>query len=194
MNLNKLRDKAYQCAIAHGWHEEEHSNKHWFCLIISELMEAVQADRKGRRANVAMFKEWQGNSLPLSQETQTKRFKEDYEAYIKDSMEDELSDACIRLLDLAGLKNIDIPYYFDEFIYDSSSDCNGLGLPENIFNISGILIKHSYNRDSTLSDKIINMIIAIFGLAKHLNIDILWHIENKIRYNELRSYKHNKRY
>lgn len=28
MNLNELRDKAYQCAIAHGWHEEEHSNEH----------------------------------------------------------------------------------------------------------------------------------------------------------------------
>lgn len=47
MNLNKLRDKAYKCAVAHGWHEEKKSNRHWLCLVISELMEAVEADRKG---------------------------------------------------------------------------------------------------------------------------------------------------
>ena len=28
MNLNKLRDKAYQCAVAHGWHEENLSDVH----------------------------------------------------------------------------------------------------------------------------------------------------------------------
>lgn len=66
MNLNELKDKAYQCAISHGWHEEKHSDEHWLCLVISELMEAVQADRNGKRADVAMFKEWQGNSLPIT--------------------------------------------------------------------------------------------------------------------------------
>lgn len=40
MNLNKLRDKAYQCAVAHGWHEENLSDEHFLCLVISELMEA----------------------------------------------------------------------------------------------------------------------------------------------------------
>ena len=51
MNLNKLRDKAYQCAVAHGWHEENLSDEHFLCLVISELMEAVEADRKGKHAN-----------------------------------------------------------------------------------------------------------------------------------------------
>lgn len=55
MNLNKLRDKAYQCTIAHGWHEENLSDKHFLCLVISELMEAVEADRKGRHANRNLF-------------------------------------------------------------------------------------------------------------------------------------------
>ena len=49
MNLNELRDKAYQCAVKHGWHEEEYSNEHFLCLVISELMEAVEADRKGNQ-------------------------------------------------------------------------------------------------------------------------------------------------
>ena len=33
MNLNKLRDKAYQCAVAHGWHEENLSDEHFLCLV-----------------------------------------------------------------------------------------------------------------------------------------------------------------
>lgn len=47
-NLNDLRDKAYQCAVAHGWHEDNLSDEHFLCLVISELMEAVEADRKGK--------------------------------------------------------------------------------------------------------------------------------------------------
>ena len=48
MNLNELRDKAYRNAVTHGFHDEELSNEHCLCLVISELMEAVEADRKGR--------------------------------------------------------------------------------------------------------------------------------------------------
>lgn len=33
MNLNKLRDKAYKCAVAHGWHDENLSDEHFLCLV-----------------------------------------------------------------------------------------------------------------------------------------------------------------
>ena len=46
MNLNELRDEAYSIAKANGWHEQEYSDEHWFMLIITEIAEAVQADRK----------------------------------------------------------------------------------------------------------------------------------------------------
>ena len=55
MNLNELRDKTYKIACEHGFHDTELSNKHFLCLIISELMEAVEADRRGKRANVDWF-------------------------------------------------------------------------------------------------------------------------------------------
>lgn len=186
MSLNELRDKAYQCAIAHGWHEEEHSNDHWLCLIISELMEAVQADREGKRANVAMFKEWQDNHLSLSEETKTRRFKEDFEQYIKSSVEEELADAAIRLLDLCGLRKIELENdcLDDEVLEDYSSIFIDKTFTESIFNIAKSLIY----KDITYS------FIKIFGLAKHLGIDLMWHIEQKMKYNELRERKHGKRY
>nr|DAK02209.1 MAG TPA: NTP-PPase-like protein [Caudoviricetes sp.] len=56
MNLNELRDKAYRNAVAHGFHDKELSNEHCLCLVISELMEAVEADRKERFAKVPVDK------------------------------------------------------------------------------------------------------------------------------------------
>ena len=51
IDLNDLRDKAYKNACEHGFHDQELSNEHCLCLIISELMEAVEADRKGKQFN-----------------------------------------------------------------------------------------------------------------------------------------------
>lgn len=188
-DLNELRDKAYLCAVEHGWHEEKLSNEHFLCLVISELMEAVEADRKGKRAQVEKFKEWQGNSTPLTEETRTRRFNEDFEAYIKGCVEEELADACIRLFDLSGLNDINLgeismdelndsywfPYFsFTEYMYYFTSQlCN----PEEI-----------YLR--TLDNVVRSALKEILVFCVKRNIDIFWHIEQKIKYNQSRDYKH----
>lgn len=193
MNLNELKDKAYQCAIAHGWHEEEHSDEHWLCLIISELMEAVQADRIGRLGKKLRF-EIEYNRYPALMEEEI-RFKCSFEKNIKDSLPDKLADACIRLLDLAGLRNIEIADFTEEEIYDAYESCNDETFTETIYAISTIPIRFEYEYDYLLKEQLNGMLLSIFGLARHLNIDILWHIEQKMSYNELRSYKHgNKKY
>ena len=46
IDLNRLRDEAFQIAVEHGWHDEVLSTEHFLCLIISELMEAVQAEKE----------------------------------------------------------------------------------------------------------------------------------------------------
>lgn len=56
INLNALRDRAYKTACEHGFHDKELSNEHLLCLVISELMEAVEADRKGKHADRESFK------------------------------------------------------------------------------------------------------------------------------------------
>lgn len=182
MNLNELRDEAYSIAKANGWHEQEHSDEHWLMLIITEIAEAVQADRKGKHADVAKFKEWQGNSLPLSEETRIRRFKEDFEAYIKNSVEDELADACIRLLDYWGTINfvIDDSCLEDEVIEEFSRIFKRKTFTESVFNIVTSITRF----------EIQITFLKIFGLAKHIGIDLEWHIEQKMRYNEPRPYKH----
>lgn len=157
-------------------------------------MEAVQADRKGKHANVAMFKDWEYNGLPISEDNRTKVFKEYYDEFIKDSVEEELADACIRIFDFDGLRNIKIADFTEEEIDDASESCSDETFTETIYAISTIPIRVEYEYDYQLKEQLNGMLLAIFGLAKHLNIDILWHIKNKIRYNELRPYKHGKRY
>ena len=182
MNLNKLRDKAYQCAVAHGWHEENLSDEHFLCLVISELMEAVEADRKGKHAKVAMFKEWQGNSLPLTEETRIRRFMEDFEVFIKGTVEEELADACIRLLDLAGLRGYDL----DRLDYEGSDteDYSEMNFTESMYRICVYVTDGFYNE---YYDTLLN---EIFAFCKDRSIDIFWFINQKMKYNELRPYKH----
>lgn len=189
MNLNELRDKAYQCAIEHGWHEEKLSNEHFLCLVISELMEAVEADRKGKRAQVEKFKEWQGNSIPLTEETKQRRFKEDFEAYIKGSVEEELADACIRLLDLAGLRNVDL----GEVTLDDLKCSEGFfdwTFTESIFFLVCNLTNTDFIETHSFDSYLRVALMEIIGFCVKKDIDIFWYIEQKMKYNELRLYKH----
>lgn len=171
--MNELRNQAYLCAIKHGWHEQNLSNEHCLCLVISELMEAVEADRKGKHALKIQFEEYMG-AMKRSDEEFFYAFKHT----IKDSVEDELSDAFIRLLDLAGLKNIDLNDY--DYIDSDTDDYSEMSFTESMYHIIRYVM--DYDIPITLNE--------ILAFCKDRDINILWYIEQKMRYNELRSYKH----
>ena len=155
-------------------------------------MEAVEADRKGQFAKVPVDKK----GTIFDERTfhyQNKYFAENFEAYIKDCVEDGLADACIRLLDLCGLRKIDIEDFTEEMLYDAEESCNDETFTESIYAISTIPIRYEYEYDSLLENQLNSMLLAIFGLAKHLDIDLIWHINQKMRYNELRENKHGKK-
>ena len=175
-NLNNLRDKAYRCAVAHGWHEEEKSHMHWLCLVISELMEAVEADRKGRHANVNMYHEICRSYIPSIPKKNGFIFA--YEETIKGTVEEELADACIRLFDYAGVTEYDL----DDFDYNESDtdDYSEMTFTESMYNITNYIMEW----DITV------VLDEIFAFCRDRNIDIFWHIEQKMKYNELRPYKH----
>lgn len=177
MNLNQLRDKAYQCAVAHGWHDENLSDEHFLCLVISELMEAVEADRKGMHANRDIF-EYYMKQRRRDDDEFIYAFKHD----IKDSVEDEFADACIRLLDLAGLRGYDL----DSFDYEGSDteDYSDMTFTESMFRIC------VYVTDNFYRDEPFILLNEIFAFCRNRNIDIFWHIKQKMKYNELRPYKH----
>lgn len=340
MVLNELRDRAYKTACEHGFHDEELSNEHCLCLVISELMEAVEADRKGRFHYIKKFSNkketierwksvkeyeqyyevsnlgrvkskdmlvWNGNSYYLkkgrilkpglggtgyytvalkgkthkvsvlvanafldkisdtdfvnhidgdktnnnisnlefvspsqnnrhayvsglhsSKSCQKLTYEQKCEisflhklgiAYTTiykhntygvtksaiqrvcnehlkytDSVEFELADAAIRLLDLAGYRGIAIETFTEEMIYESTESCNDESFTESIYAIATIPVRFEYEYDYSFDKQLNSMLLGIIGLSNYMGIDLLWHVEQKMRYNELRENKHGKRY
>lgn len=184
-DLNALRDRAYKIACEHGFHDKELSNEHFLMLVITELSEAVEADRKGKRADIGQFNsdkllepESLNNDLP---------FIRAFEKNIKDSVADELADAVIRLLDLAGLRKQDC-HIEEVCINMACNSCERESFSESVFAICKLCF-------GDFDDYLIKDIICnILGLAKFLNIDLFWHIEQKMKYNELREKMHGKKY
>lgn len=113
--LNRLRDEAYQNSVEHGFHDSDKEVMKTMAglhaliaqriaLIHSELSEALEADRKERYANLYAFN-CKGQQAPKEG---VDPFVDRFKVHIKDTFEDELADAMIRILDLCGWMDIDI--------------------------------------------------------------------------------------
>lgn len=191
INLNTLRNQAYKIACDHGFHDKELSNEHCLCLVISELMEAVEADRKNNYARSKISSTDRYNSFP----TEESRFAKEFNAFIKDTVEDELADSVIRLFDLAGLRNISLELAtkdIDDCIDDMAESCKDETFTESIYAISTLISRYDglYDFPTAIND----MLLSVFGFAKHIDIDLSWHIEQKMKYNQLREKMHGKKY
>lgn len=190
IDFNILRDKIHKDACKHGLHENELSNEHFFCLVISELMKAVEANRgngHNKRANVEWFNKRIGTSRiykGLDPEISKERgYEVIYNETIKDSIEEKLADSAIRLLDLAGLRSINIGLATKDInirIDEMAEACKDETFTETIYAISTIPARYDglYDFSTIIND----MVISIFGFAKYLDIDVVWHIERKIEY------------
>lgn len=180
MDLNKLRDEAYETAKAHGWHDEEYSDEHWLMLIITEIAEAVQADRKGRYAHKELFD---------TDEKDENVWAFNFESYIKNRVEDELADTVIRILDLAGLIGCDLSNV--KTLLDRGMNKVKETFPEFMYRVCQSLT----DEIETLRSRLNYGIAVIIGYCKQKDIDIEFFIEQKMKYNRLREYKHgNKKY
>lgn len=186
INLNKLRDEAYQNAVEHGWHDEDLSTEHFLCLVNSELMEAVQAERKGKHADRIQFE----NYMSL-RERSDEEFKYAFAHGIKDSVEDELADVCIRIFDLAGLRGVDfskvsLPYAINEKHIKELSKITFTKLCYDVIVLTGRYSSSNFPIGVLLAD-ILN---DIYCISKIKGFDLLWHIEQKMKYNRTRPRMH----
>ena len=181
MNLNELRDRAYSIAKSHGWHDKELSDETYLMLIITEIAEAVNADRAGKHAFRDKFE------TSLKPDDDGEMFSMLYEQYIKNTVEDELADVVIRSLDLAGLHGLNLPDEpeqihdikgTEKFIGDLTFAEIAFGICGNIFMVGNIR-------------KVVEGVLwATIAYCYWRGIDIDWHVEQKMRYNELRPYRH----
>lgn len=190
-DLNKLAKEVYQANKDKGFHDQVQSNETSLMLVITELSEAVEADRKGKRADLDGFILLNNASVERTKNPEyfnTVAFC----SKIKDTVEDELADAVIRLLDLAGLRDVWLSEYTPS-LKDETSEFQAIfykrSFCENIFYIT-----KDINRLVNIDGNIAHSIMMIEFLSQSLSIDLWQHVELKLKYNQTRPIKHGKRY
>lgn len=191
-NLNGLSKLIHDNAVKHGFWAERPSGEHCLMLVITEIAEMVEADRKG---NIAVIKHIRKqNNLAAAQKVRmvdevenAPDFNAAFIENIKDTMEDEMADVAIRLLDLAGELGMDFDklnrmrYHraFDRFTFT-----------ENAFALCRGLSRDNIN----IFKRIQFGLHYITGWAKSQGVNLDWHVEAKMRFNATRPMKHGKAY
>lgn len=174
MNTDKLSRWAKEIhdnATAHGWHEEKHSQEHWLSLIMCEVAEAIEADRKGRKfikcCCVPDYEQY---------------FVGWYNEWVKGTIDEEFADIVIRLLDMTYeiYGQVAFEVFTNASVYKFDPD---KGFAESAYRFVRC------NIGVSVFD-IVGSIEYMFAWAENLGIDLDQHIEWKMRYNSLRDYKH----
>ena len=185
-----LIDRAYKCACAHGFHEKALSVEHYLMLVLSEIGEAVEADRNGRsRCDLGIFDD----------ALRTCDFMSAFKDFVKDSLPDELADVCIRLYDMCGALCIEPRVEYEDMGTDFEDIFGEDTFCERMYYLSRLLCSTSGVVDDDCTDDCLPQVIGqalsfLFAFANDMGIDLMHHIELKMKYNEERPYKNGKKY
>jgi len=182
--VQELIKRAYSIASTHGFHEVDRSNAHFLMLVVSEIGEMVEADRKSRRADMQGYK------------YSSMDFIRTFEPYVKDTLANELAYVVIRICDFLGTRHIE-PLILEKT--STSDDWAKLwgkdSINEQCYGLTKIITRID---EDTSTDDISRLLGAsltwCFDFADFHKFDLLWHVENKLRYNESRERLHGKNY
>jgi NTP pyrophosphatase (non-canonical NTP hydrolase) len=98
--FNSLSKTIHEGNAARGFWEGERKLTEVVMLTVCELAEAIEADRSGKWCSAVEISQYKNRPIP-------ERFKE----LIKDSVQDEIADAIIRLLDFSHKFGIDLDFH-----------------------------------------------------------------------------------
>ena len=194
--VRDLVSQSYRIAKGHGFHDDYHSPAHYMMLVLSEIGEMVEADRKNRHTIYSAVEYCDKHIDEIDVVSRNRYFERD----VKDTFEDEMADVVIRLCDFCGSLGI-IPH-MNAIMVDMSDEFRGIfgsmSVCEQCFYLSSMLVdiekwSHDAN-DTEMRHHLGSTLSFIFEMAYYYNIDLLWHIARKMEYNEHRPNKHGKAY
>ena len=188
--LNTLKDRVYKTAVEHGFHEEEKPDAYWLGLVMSEMGEAINADRNGMHADTKRFEEIEAAEKDFP-------FAENFKAHIKYTVEDEIADIIIRLLDFSGLRGYELSTdeYLDSFILSALEGLKTSGLPGLLLVfIYALFYNFRFNDLEKCVCRTIRIISGCFEKMTGSDKDLWWFVEQKMRYNDLRPRLNGKKY
>lgn len=188
--LARLSQDFHQRSVAKGFWDEPHSVGHYLMLAYGELHEAIEADRLGKWARL------DPDTIDTLQRIEGAIYVQEFLRLVKDTVGDKIADAVIRLLDLLG-------WMLKDRALSETEVATDLGV--SAFYISG---------EMTLADAlwpilqeacclcgkyahryaILYSIKSLELLCDHLGIDLMAHIDLKLKYNATRPALHGKKY
>lgn len=187
--LNRYAKDCHELAVAKGFWDGTHAVGHYLMLAFGELHEAIEADRLGKWAKL------DPDTIDTLQRIAGAPYAQEFLREIKDTVEDEIADAVIRLLDLLG-------YFIDryglpEWKVNYGIDLYGEdGIPPMLTDALMPIVTDLCIADEKCDPTFcfLNSIKSVELLCDHLDIDLMTHIELKLKYNETRPALHGKKY
>ena len=187
--LNRYAKDCHQRAVAKGFWDVLHTVGHCLMLAFGELHEAIEADRIGKWARL------DHDTIDTLQRIEGAPYAQEFLREVKDRVEDEIADAVIRLLDLLGclLDGRELQAWHVNCLNSVYGE-DGIPpmLTDAFMPIVATLCDADANCDTTTG--ILYAIKSLELLCDHLGIDLMTHIDLKLKYNETRPAKHGKKY
>lgn len=197
--LATLADDAYKIAEKHGFYNENTEIETELMLIVTEMSEAVQADRHNRHGSIEDYES----------EIQMRRdFHTAYKNSLEGTVESEFADIVIRILSLLGWMNSKNPiklksdsiladeYGIGKIQYKVQNIINKGSIAKDLFRLNGRFSWFVDNESCSwfVSDTLQSILMRVFAIAHNNNIDLMEHIKLKMKYNESRPYLHGCKY
>ena len=165
---NELRDKCCNEAVKWGLRNKVYSSRTHLLLIIKTFIKARELHETDKFANREKY------------DNSDFRFEFKFQYNINGTFEDKLADLVILCLDFAGVKKLDMSFFDKPAIPLSVMDVDGSIRYFDDFVLAGIGLL--YEKGYTEHAKIIMLINMLLSYAKEIGIDLLWHIEHKIKF------------
>lgn len=109
--LNDLSRQFHERSKSKGFWDEKRETGTLLMLVVSELSEALEADRKDKNADTSEIDKFYADGY--TEEDSPISFASYFKRGVKDTFEDEIADTFIRLFDLCGAMNIDIAEHIE---------------------------------------------------------------------------------
>lgn len=194
-----LANDAYLNAQRHGFYPENTDITTALMLIITEMAEAVQADRHNRHGSIEDYESeiQMGRDIPTA-----------YKNSLEGTVESEFADIAIRILSLLGWMNSKSPikinsnsvlsdeYEIAKIQYTIQNKIHRSNIASDLYRLNGKFSSFVDNESSYwfVSKTLQNILMRTFAIAHNHNIDLMEHIKLKMKYNESRPYLHGCKY
>lgn len=198
--LQAISKLANEINRSNGWGVMK-NYKRFIALTVSELSEMLEADRRDRWSRNIIMDCIKDSTDPLYSMTlseahnyisDSKVFKNWFELTVKDTVEDELADVVIRIV--SCLASLELPIESeDRSLFPVTRErMRKQTVAENVYDLTKLLMDcdemEIQNRRTVI--RLCNIAYLCMDYAKSLGIDLVWHINAKLKYNKTRSYHH----